>query len=145
VTTHEREPLQELFALFQLALEQLLQTTNTALLLRQFELRLLGMIGYTPQVLYCARCASELRPQHRTFSPVLGGLLCSTCAPEVRHTLLISPATRAYLCSVIDSTATEFPAVTLDTRAQQELETLLHLHLTARLGRELKSYAFLHL
>jgi DNA repair protein RecO (recombination protein O) len=145
VTTHEREPLQELFTLFQLALEQLLQTTNTALLLRQFELRLLGIIGYTPQVLYCARCACELRPHDRTFSPLLGGLLCSACAPEVRQTLLISPATRAYLCGVIDSTTTEFPAIALDTSAQQELETLLHLHLTARLGRELKSYAFLHL
>lgn len=145
VTTHEREPLPELFALFQLALEQLLQTTHTALLLRQFELRLLGIIGYTPQVLYCARCASELRAHDRTFSPLLGGLLCSTCAPEVRQTLLISPATRAYLCGAIDSAATEFPAVALDIPAQQELETLLHLHLTARLGRELKSYAFLHL
>jgi DNA repair protein RecO (recombination protein O) len=145
VTTHEREPLPELFALFQLALEQLLQTTHTALLLRQFELRLLGIIGYTPQVLYCARCAGELRPYERTFSPLLGGLLCSTCAPEVRQTLLISPATRAYLCGVIDSAATEFTTGALDPPAQQELETLLHLHLTARLGRELKSYAFLHL
>jgi hypothetical protein len=63
----------------------------------------------------------------------------------VRQTLRISPATRAYLCGVIDSTTTEFPAVALDPPAQQELETLLHLHLTARLGRELKSYAFLHL
>jgi DNA repair protein RecO (recombination protein O) len=145
VTTHEREPLPELFALFHETLEQLMQVTNTALLLRLFELRVLEMIGYTPQMFYCARCAGELRPQERTFSPLLGGLVCRSCAPEVRQTVLISPATRAYLCSVIDREATVLPAVALDPTEQQDLEKLLHLHLTARLGRELKSYAFLHL
>jgi DNA repair protein RecO (recombination protein O) len=145
VTTHEREPLPELFTLFQLTLEQIAQVADSAMLLRWFELRVLEIIGYTPQVLYCARCAAELHKHDRTFSPMLGGLICSACAPEVRHTLTISPATRQYLCEVVDSEAIAPPVSVLDTTSQQELEQLLHLHLTARLGRELKSYAFLHL
>jgi DNA repair protein RecO (recombination protein O) len=145
VTTHEREPLPELFALFHETLEQLLQVPDTGLLLRLFELRVLEIIGYTPQMFYCARCAGELRPQERTFSPLLGGLVCGTCAPDVRQTVRISPATRAYLCSVIDRDAAGVPTVSLAPSEQQDLEKLLHLHLTARLGRELKSYAFLHL
>jgi DNA repair protein RecO (recombination protein O) len=145
VTTHEREPLPELFALFQLALEQLTHLTNPAPLLRRFELRLLEIMGYTPQLFYCARCAGQLRPHERTFSPTLGGLVCSACAPEVRHSMTISPATRAYLCAAIESEATTSPTMGLDATSQQELDKLLHLHLIARLGRELKSYAFLQL
>jgi hypothetical protein len=41
--------------------------------------------------------------------------------------------------------ADSLPLQSLDPTAQQELEHVLHLHLTARLGHELKSYAFLHL
>jgi DNA repair protein RecO (recombination protein O) len=145
VTTHEREPMPDLFGLFQLSLEQLTHMTNPALLLRRFELRLLEIMGYTPQVFYCARCAGQLRAHERTFNPILGGLVCSACAPEVRHSLTISPATRAYLCAVIERDATAAPTVVLDAASQQELEKLLHLHLIARLGRELKSYAFLQL
>jgi DNA repair protein RecO (recombination protein O) len=145
VTTHEREPMPDLFGLFQLSLEQLAHMTNPALLLRRFELRLLEIMGYTPQVFYCARCAGQLRAHERTFNPILGGLVCSACAPAVRHSLTISPATRAYLCAVIERDATAAPTVVLDAASQQELEKLLHLHLIARLGRELKSYAFLQL
>jgi hypothetical protein len=63
----------------------------------------------------------------------------------MRQTVLISPTTRDYLCAVIDSETTALPTVSLNTAEQQDLEKLLHLHLTARLGHELKSYAFLHL
>jgi DNA repair protein RecO (recombination protein O) len=145
VTTHEREPLPELFGLFQWTLEQLMQVTHTAPLLRLFELRILETLGYTPQMVYCARCASEIRPHERTFSPLLGGLVCNACAPQVRQTVRLSPAIHAYLGAVIDSQATALPTVVLDAAEQQDLEKLLHLHLTARLGHELKSYAFLHL
>jgi DNA repair protein RecO (recombination protein O) len=145
VTTHEREPLPELFGLFQLSLEQLMHMPNPALLLRQFELRVLEIMGYTPQVSYCARCAGPLRAHDRTFSPTLGGLVCSACAPEVRHSLTISPATRAYLCEAVAGDDTASSTVLLDAASQQELDRLLHLHLIARLGRELKSYAFLQL
>jgi DNA repair protein RecO (recombination protein O) len=144
-TTHEREPMPELFALFQLTLEQLPQAPCPTLLLRLFELRVLMVIGYTPQLVYCARCAGDIQPHERTFSPYLGGLLCTACAPQVRQTLTVSPATLEYVQLALAHEADSLPLQSLDPTAQQELEHVLHLHLTARLGHELKSYAFLHL
>jgi DNA repair protein RecO (recombination protein O) len=135
----------ELFTLFQLALEQLPQVPYPTLLLRLFELRLLMVIGYAPQLVYCARCAGDIQPHERTFSPSLGGLLCTACAPQVRQTLTMSPATLEYLQLAIAHEADDIPLQSLELAAQQELEHVLHLHLTARLGHELKSYAFLHL
>src|SRR5216683_767446 len=91
VATHEREPAPELFALFHQTLEQLIQTSDPMLLLRHFELRLLMAIGYTPQLLYCARCTSDLQSHACIFSPRFGGLLCSACAATTRQTFTVSP------------------------------------------------------
>ena len=145
VATHEREPVQELFALLQQSLEQLTQTADPVLLLRLFELRLLMATGYTPQLLYCAHCTSDLQPQACTFSPRLGGLLCPACAATARQTFTVSPEAIAYLRRAMEGEAAVPLATPLAATAQQDLERLLHAHLTFCLGRELKSYAFLHL
>ena len=145
MTTHEREPVPELFALLQQGLEQLTQTAHPHMLLRLFEVRLLVALGYTPQLFWCARCAREVSSQATTFSPALGGLVCPSCAVEVRQTLTVHPETLAYLRVVIaHETEASLPLPSAPL-VPQELEQLLHAHLTSRLGRELKSYAFLHL
>jgi DNA repair protein RecO (recombination protein O) len=144
VTTHEREPMPELFALFQETLEQLMHAPHAPLLLRLFELRLLMAIGYTPQLLHCACCTRELQAHERTFSPHYGGLICTACRAEVRHAFSVSAAALEALRQALASDTPHFPAA-LDRTGQQDLERVLHAHLTACLGRELKSYAFLQL
>ena len=74
-----------------------------------------------------------------------GGLLCTTCASTVRQTLTVSPEALTYLRWVLAGDTTVEPPTPLVATVQQELERLLHAHLTFCLGRELKSYAFLHL
>ena len=145
VATHEREPVPELFALFQQSLEQLTQTADPVLLLRLFELRLLMTTGYTPQLLDCAHCTRDLEPQACTFSPRLGGLLCPACATTARQTFTVSPEAIAYLRLAMEEETAVPPPTPLTATAQQDVERLLHAHLTFCLGRELKSYVFLHL
>jgi len=145
VATHEREPVTELFALFQQSLEQLTQTADPVLLLRLFELHLSMTTGYTPQLLYCAHCTNDLQPQACTFSPRLGGLLCPACAATARQTFTVSPEAIAYLRLAMEEDTVVPPPTPLSATAQRDVERLLHAHLTYCLGRELKSYAFLHL
>jgi len=145
VATHEREPVPELFALFHHSLEQLTQTADSVLLLRLFELRLSMTTGYTPQLLYCAHCTNDLQPQACTFSPRLGGLLCPACAATARQTFTVSPEAIAYLRLAMEEDMAVPPPTPLSATAQRDVERLLHAHLTYCLGRELKSYAFLHL
>jgi DNA repair protein RecO (recombination protein O) len=143
--TQEREPVPELFTLFHETLTQLAQTSPPAMVLRRFELQVLMAIGYAPQLLHCARCARDLQPHERTFSPHLGGLLCQSCTPAVRQTFAVSAATLDVLQQAMASDPADLPVLEVDPAGHQELERLLHTHLTACLGRELKSYAFLHL
>ncbi len=143
--THEREPAPELFALLHAALEQLTHTAAPDVLLRLFEVRALMIMGYTPQLACCAHCGHVLQPHECTFSPRLGGLLCATCAPTTRQTVVVSPEALTYLRLAVANAAQPLCATSLEHAIQQDLERLLHAHLTACLGRELKSYAFLHL
>jgi hypothetical protein len=57
----------------------------------------------------------------------------------------VSPEALTYLRWALASDTPVEPLTPLAATVQQELERLLHVHLTFCLGRELKSYAFLHL
>jgi DNA repair protein RecO (recombination protein O) len=145
ISTGEREPVPELFTLLHLTLEQLPQAAHTTILLRLFELRLLTTIGYAPQLEYCAYCARDMQPHEALFSPQFGGLVCTACSTEVRQTFPVQRASVEFLRQAIASDTSNWLSWRLEATVQQDLERLLHAHLTARLGRELKSYAFLHL
>ncbi len=145
VATREHEPMPELFELMHWSLEQLPQTGHPAMLLRLFEVCLLMAMGYTPQLMYCAHCMRDLPLQDGEFSPPLGGLICSSCAPAMRQTLKVSRVALEVLHHLINNGVDGWSDQHFEAEVEQEIEALLHAHLTARLGRELKSYAFLHL
>lgn len=80
------QPREPAFAVFRLLVETLGAIDATAAdetRLRAFELRLLALLGYHPELRRCARCR-RLRPAEGRFRVSLseGGLLCRTCAGE---------------------------------------------------------------
>jgi DNA repair protein RecO (recombination protein O) len=143
--TRDREPVSDLFALLRQGLAQLTETSTPDTLLRLFELQLLMLIGYTPQLFACVRCAKALAAYETAFSPAIGGLVCRACMTDRQQTVILSAETLAYLRQGVMSGAESVPLLPDDAEVCQEIETVLHRHLIARLGRELKSYAFLHL
>jgi DNA repair protein RecO (recombination protein O) len=44
-----------------------------------FELRLLDLVGFRPELFSCVSCGSEIRPEDQFFSNHLGGILCPKC------------------------------------------------------------------
>lgn len=143
VATQDQAPAPELFTLARTTLCQLMQTASPPMLLRQFELRLMVALGYTPQLLHCVQCTRDIAAHERDFSVRLGGLVCMSCTATVRHTSAVSAAALQYLRLALSTEATDLSLPAL--AVQEELERVLHAHVTYRLGRELKSYAFLHL
>jgi DNA repair protein RecO (recombination protein O) len=75
----------ENYPLFQLLLEtmhHLCLGSQNDLSLRYFELQLLNLVGYRPELLECACCHSPLTPVTNSFSPKTGGVLCPGCRTE---------------------------------------------------------------
>lgn len=145
ISTQDRQPAPELFALLDEALETLAgagQVPGPPMVLRHFEMSLLALSGYALQLTDCAHCGGELPPGAGSFNARAGGLVCAACA-VTRHTLKIGPAARDYLCGMVGHIP--LSDAVPDAATQHDLERLLHLHLTTCLGREIKSYPFLYL
>lgn len=145
VSTEDRQPAPELFALFDKALEALNRTGGEpapAMVLRHFEMSLLTLSGYALQLAECAHCGGPLPPGNGSFNARAGGLVCASCA-AARHTLKIGSDAREYLRGMMGQAP--LPAAAPEAATRQDLERLLHLHLTTCLGREIKSYPFLSL
>jgi DNA repair protein RecO (recombination protein O) len=76
---------QENFQVFRLLLETLRRLTTEGQLditLRFFEMRLLGYLGYQPQMKECVGCGEALKPETNGWSPEAGGVLCPGCARQ---------------------------------------------------------------
>ena len=46
---------------------------------RYFEIRLLELVGYRPELFQCVRCGAEIRPEDQFFSHQEGGVVCPRC------------------------------------------------------------------
>lgn len=145
ISTQDRQPAPELFALFDEALAALArakQASGPPMVLRHFEISLLALSGYALQLSECAYCGGALPPGACGYNARAGGLVCATCA-ATRHTLKVGHAACGYLRAMMGHIP--LPEAPPDTAVQQELEQLLHLHLTTCLGRKIKSHPFLYL
>ena len=145
VSTEDRQPASELFWLFDEALEALSQRgghLGPPMVLRHFEMSLLALSGYALQLAQCAHCGGPLPSGAGSFNARAGGMVCEKCS-STRHTLRIRSAACDYLRGMAGQAP--LPDGAPDTATQQDLERLLHLHLTTCLGREIKSYPFLSL
>jgi DNA repair protein RecO (recombination protein O) len=52
---------------------------NTATVVRYYEIRLLDLLGYRPQLFNCIDCGTEIQAQDQFFSPLGGGVACPAC------------------------------------------------------------------
>lgn len=119
------------------------QASDVQLLLRYFELHLLGYLGYQPQLHQCLSCKSPIEPTANFFSPSGGGVLCPNCGdtePVVRPISLNALKVMRLLQGSDYETASR---VRLSPNLSQELEKLMREYIRYLLEREVKSVEFL--
>lgn len=141
--TAEGEENRPLFDLLLDTLFRLGDSEDPDLVLRYFELRLLGYVGYRPQLFQCVRCARAVEMTTGFFSPKDGGLLCLTCGEGERGCQETSPRALATLRYV---QVRDFPhcrRLKVDRPTHEELENLMRRYITYLLERRLKSVDFI--
>jgi DNA repair protein RecO (recombination protein O) len=81
--TEEQHSVPGLFEALLLHLNRLNQPQlDVNLAARAFELELLGLAGYRPELFRCTACAAEIKPEVNGFSFRDGGALCPDCAAK---------------------------------------------------------------
>jgi len=116
---------------------------NLDLVLRFYELRLLGCLGYRPQLYHCAVCQEVLTEQTRHFSHEAGGALCPRCAQAQRAALPLSLSAFKLLRFLQAQPLEAVERLNISPATRTEAELLLRAYLRRILERDLKSVAFL--
>jgi len=116
---------------------------NVDLALRFYELRLLGYMGYRPQLYHCAGCQEVLTEDTNRFSPTAGGALCARCAASDRDALPMSLSAFKLLRFLQSQPLEAIERLNISGATRSEVEKLLRAYIRRILERDLKSIAFL--
>ena len=87
-TADEADESDGLFALLDQTLTRIADAADPRLAVRFFELRLLDLVGFRPELNECVVSRAALRPERQFFSCEEGGVVSRAAAPQLRSRLL---------------------------------------------------------
>mgnify|MGYP001188385747 CR=1 FL=1 len=131
--------------LFQLLLEtmkRLCQGGDNELVLRYFELHLLNLVGYRPQLQQCVSCKSALESTINSFCPGAGGMLCPNCRQN-KLTYSISVNGQKMLRILQSNEYNTVSQLEMNRELSGEIEGVMRNYLKYLLEGEVKSTAWL--
>jgi len=141
--TVEEDKNLQLYDLLADALRWFATTDRLLLAARFYELRLLNLTGYRPQLFRCVACDEEIEEQDQLFSAELGGLLCPGCESADRRAKPISAAAVKVLRYLQTRRWHTVSQLRLRRDLHAEIESVMYYYLTYILERNLKSADFL--
>jgi DNA repair protein RecO (recombination protein O) len=121
------------------------QSTQLVLTMRFFELHLLGLVGYRPQLFHCVQCDAPLQPVANYFSAEDGGALCPNCGEARRGARPVPLGALKVLRYMQTHAYDDCAGLRLRPATHAALEDILQGYLVYILERRLKSVEFLNL
>ncbi len=141
--TGEEEGQAAVYDLLVESLRRLSTTRDLWLATHYFEMHLLGLLGYRPELFFCVRCRAPLKPEGNVLDPGAGGLVCPRCAGDEPNVQAVSPQAFEALRFLQTRPYEACAALSLTNRIRREVETLLESYDVYLMERRLKSAAFL--
>jgi DNA repair protein RecO (recombination protein O) len=141
--TYDEDENPSLFRLLTDTLSRLNVEPDPTLAVRYYEIRLLDLLGYRPQLFKCVSCEAEIRAEDQYFSASQGGVLCPKCGPSAADARPVSMQALKYLRHLQRSSYTQASRARLTPNLNREMEQLMQYYLTYILERGLNTPAFL--
>ncbi|MEW5958108.1 MAG: DNA repair protein RecO [Chloroflexota bacterium] len=142
--TEEHDPNRPLFELLAVTLARLSHIEDPYITLRYFELHLLGLTGFQPQLHFCVAGEEPIRAvENNYFHYVDGGVLCPTHGQARPNAQLLPLPVLKVLRFLQTETWEQATKLQLTPATRRQVETLLLGYLTFLLERRLKSVDFL--
>jgi DNA repair protein RecO (recombination protein O) len=133
-----------LFDLLLAMLGWLGDASDLDLITRFFELHLLGLLGYRPELFRCLACRQQIEPEAKYFSSASGGILCPRCGQGQRGAQEITLNALKVLRFLQTRDYDTCSRLRLSSPLHRELEATMHDYITYILERNLKSVKFLN-
>jgi len=141
--TYEEDDNQLIYQLLKDTLTRIDSEPQPNHAVRYFEIHLLDLLGYRPELNKCLNCDSMILPEDQFFSISLGGVVCPHCGPRVQDARPIPMNTLKYLRHFQRSSYREAAQAQLTSKLNQELEQLMQRYITYLLERNLNTPAFI--
>lgn len=141
--TYEEGENRALFHLLVETLDRISGLPDPFAAVRYYEIRLLDLLGFRPELNRCLGCGAEIKPEDQYFDATQGGVLCPNCGQHAPGARPVSMRTLKFLRHFQRSTFREASRAELTPGVRQEMESLIAYYLTYLLERRLNTPAFL--
>jgi len=143
--TFDEDENRGLYRLLSDTLHRLNTGIDVQLTLRYYEVRLLDLLGYRPQLFNCAGCQAGIQAQDQYFSNSMGGAVCPSCGKQTPDAKPISLQALKYLRHFQRSSFEESARARLSDEVNDEIERLVQNYMVFNLERGLNTPAFIRL
>ena len=141
--TEEEDAQEEMFDLFLDTLTRLCQAAEPRIPTRYYELHLLDLGGFRPELFVCLGCGKQIQPETNYFHYGQGGILCEACGAEMAGSRRVSVPALKVLRYMQTRPYTAVEVLQLREQIHAEVEDILYHYLTYVLEQNLKSVRFL--
>lgn len=131
------------FRLLTDTLARLASNEDPWLVIRYYEMRLLDLLGFRPQLIQCVNCGVEIKAENQFFSFRAGGVICPRCGKGLPQLKSITVETLKYLRHFQRSNYRDASRARPNSEVQKEAEDLMQGYFTYLLERELNTPGFL--
>lgn len=139
----DEDPHQLLFDLLLETLGRLERGDDPALAVRYYELHLLALAGYQPQLFRCVQCSELLRPEVNFLSLARGGCLCPQHGAHHPETIALPLPVLKVLRFLQTRSWEEVAALQLSPETARQVESVLARYIVFHLERTVRSATFL--
>ncbi len=108
-----------------------------------YEVHLMDLLGFKPQLQLCAACGEKIQPENQYFSAKLGGVLCPRSFSADPSAWKVSLEALKYLRHLQRSPWSKIKKLEIPSAVEQELSVLLERYLTFLLEYGLRTPGFL--
>lgn len=141
--TEEREQSFPLYRLLLDTLRRLSQRDDLDTVVRYFEMSLLTLVGYRPELGECVSCRARLEPVTNYWSVASGGAMCARCVPPDVPVRPLSVNALKVLRVLQSGSFSEAARVKVSPDLSREIEGHLREYTRYVLERDVRSAAFI--
>lgn len=132
-----------LFRLLAQTLARLSDHPGPELVVHYYEIRLLELLGFRPQLFDCIDCGKPIEDQDQYFSPLVGGVVCPGCGRSRTEAWVIDRGVLRYLRHLQRSNWQKVLSVSIPPDIEPKLGDLMERYFSYLLERKLNAPDFL--
>lgn len=144
--TEESDPSEQLFDVCLNTLIGISMDEDTTIRLLAFELKMLRILGYLPELGHCVNCKNSIEQVSEVhFDAKEGGVLCRTCQGISRNGIVIPTGAILIASRLVDFTLQRLKRIKIQSSICIEIEKMLRYYITFVLNKELNSWKYIGL